>query len=264
MYRLTKPQNAAAEKQYGLVAYGLYLVNPGSKSSIAKFFDTNDQVYSVPNGPVFVVKRVDDPTLRVTIDPFVTKSPVKIGTEDKIDLYETVVLKVREFTTRMFEDTRPEYIIGSVSYTYCYMATRFVNGIAQSYRQCDTLTYPVDPYTAYKAMPIIAKPGDIKFLGIFQARLVESNQADPYARNFSGGLASAIGLGTYYRVNLSADDDYIIKSQKKEFIDAFYGNEEKTLKGAEINFLKALSTSEKSGYWKDAAEKTLIKLMGKR
>ena len=44
MYRLTKPQTPADEKKLGVVAFGLYLVNPPGDGALSKLFNPNDAI----------------------------------------------------------------------------------------------------------------------------------------------------------------------------------------------------------------------------
>ena len=265
MYRLTKPQTPADEKKLGVVAFGLYLVNPPGDGALSKLFNPNDAIYTVlvSDHKLVKVESINKPTTSAKTSPYTLKPPVAAGKEGDSELFMADGVSFSGFSAYAMENSSDKYAIGEVSYVYCYNQTRMVNGVMQTYRQCDQIVYPVDPYTSYTAFPIDPKAGDVQFLGLFQARIIKTVKTDPYGRN-NAGLLSVAGMGDYERIQIMPDDGYIIKSGNTDLIKSYYGTEAQTLKGAEINFLKNFILNQKDGFWKEKAELKLKKLGGKK
>ena len=64
MYRLTKPQTPADEKNFGVVAFGLYIVNPPADGILTKIFNPNDAIYpvSITSHKLVTVESINKPT----------------------------------------------------------------------------------------------------------------------------------------------------------------------------------------------------------
>ena len=254
------------KKNFGVVAFGLYIVNPPADGILTKIFNPNDAIYpvSITSHKLVTVESINKPTTTAKTSPFVVKAPYAAGKEGDNELFMAYGISLGGFSTYVMENGEAKYAIGEISYEYCYNQTRMVNGVPQTYRQCDLITFQVDPYTSFTSFPIQPKSGDVQFLGIFQARIINTEKTDPYARNAVSGLLAMAGVGDYQRIQIMPDEGYISKSGNSDFIKSFYGAEPQTLKGAEINFLKSFILNQKDGFWKEKAELKLKKLEGKK
>ena len=234
--RLREPKDDLEKKNQGIVAFGLLFHDPDNSSLLSG----NKGTFYFPDSvDYFVVNAVNEKEKTVSAGQFIDLEPEVVSEGMKKYSYTSQGKIGNYFLFRTY-NPKVKYAINEITYR------------VQCGDNCGkTINFRLPPYYSQKALNFSAPAGKIAFLGIFQIKKVILKD---------GGILN-VGEESGYVIEDGLD--FVLKRDSFGLSKKFFGNEEKSVKGAEIHFLKNLIQNQIKGHWVDVAKTRLDVLEGK-
>ncbi|MCG9876400.1 MAG: hypothetical protein MH321_16625 [Leptospiraceae bacterium] len=249
--RVPSPLTANEKKSHGLVGLGIFANNPNHGVAMSGLFDM-DSGSTFTNGQVTFseVLSKDLKNNSVKISPYGIEEPIALEEVNKIQYLEGKVGYLAPFFVVLTLDPKKEYIISNFTYTYT------VN-CGQNCTRTVIRNFALDPVKSYKALPISAKGGELKFLGVHMGTIERTTKENPYGiEDDNKGITE---LFSEIKVAMEIEDaESFIKARKSDTLrEVYYNNSEVKKQNAEIKFLDAVIKAYDSnkGYWHELATK---------
>ena len=233
IHQLKNPSPEEKKKQ-GLVVAGLVVLDPAANEFFSE--DKGSIRFISPSETTFAqIISVNEKKKDIQIKLVNREKPKKKSREGMKLYYESNNLFINPYL--VFQNAEDHFL------TLYETAYYIPCGPSCSRRNILTLS----PLAAQKVFTAKSRPGQIVFAGIFVIRETLLKKG-------------VMGVGEKKGVELVEGLD-IIKSRKNmELKNMFFGEEEQSLKGAEIHFLRKFTAVQQEGYWKTTAIKKLESL----
>lgn len=244
-YRFQNPINSASAKNKGILVFSIYSLYPEDKNPKKNEF--------LPTDESFKLSFRDD---LIFFYDMKSKKEIEFPeniTGDIVDKEKVIYVKknVRVVSDSMYEsyfevelEEGQEYAISRIFHG------KFINS------QMEYYPYPLDPNQSFKVLPLKIKPGDITFMGLYQVRIVTTDENNPFAKkrdkeNLNALLFGREGHNEVVIGEMRPDNGYIEKAANGLKYDKVQ---------SEKTYLKNFILTQKEGYWKEIAEKKLSRL----
>ena len=246
--RLANPATPEEGAKQGVVAFGIYFC--ATDDGYLKFPEMDSQ-FSGEIRDITLVQVISIDHKNKILDTI----PVKLKDEfiANRDLHSNLVSNDgNAIHTILVQDTKKKYAIESFR-SYVPIETGY-----QNKRRYQLLTCPLNVYESFKALPIQANAGEVKFLGIFNNGdgLVKPNPNSPLCNITNYRSLESDG----WRTSITRGDKSTSKHKLDGLETLFFLGSEIDPKNAELKFLRDFIDVQKEGYWRIKAEERLAAL----
>jgi len=232
--RIKNPESALETKNQGIAVFGLFVYDPEEKSIESS---QKGAIYIPDQLEYFVVSKVNNKDKTVSMGEFVNRNPLVIKKGLKRFKYTNSVNLAPWFLVRTYN---PEIKYALRRLTYRESCGRNCG------REND---FQIPPYFSQKNLPISSPARKIHFMGLFMLNKIILKDGGFFRINEESGYFIEDGIPV------------LAKQNNRSMNKHFFGEEEQTLKGAEIHFLKKFIKNQEEGHWAEAA-KTRLKALG--
>ncbi|RHX87169.1 plasminogen-binding receptor Lp30 [Leptospira stimsonii] len=249
--RVHNPISEKDKKNYGVVAFGLFVHNRNHKDILNLFSKDSGRIFQDLglDGVKFseILSKESTKKTPINISPYPIEAPVLMEKEDSIQYLEGKAGYIKPFYLLLSVNPEKEYVITGITYSYDITC-------GQGCRRPVYRNFSVDPTKSFNSFPIKANAGEITFGGVIMARVVPTHANDPYgiADDFPG-ITEAFS-GKKVAIDLVPGDDFIKDMESDSLRKLFYGGVVDK-KNSEKLFYDNLIKSYQDGYWKILAEK---------
>lgn len=250
--RLADPATPEESAKQGIVAFGIYFC--AIDDGYLKFPEVDFYIRCMEIRDITLVEiiSIDHKNKKVETIPSTLKDEFILDRDNRPNY-----LLSREYNaihTILLKNIEKRYAIESF---HTYVSPRPGKKISPR------LTCPLNVYESFKALPIQADAGEIKFLGIFNngSGLIKPNPNSPLCRfnsNFNHDFRILESDG--WRTSLSKGDRIMPEHHSRYFERVYYLGRETKPENAELKFLRDFINVQKEGYWKIKAEERLAAL----
>ncbi|MCT8335792.1 hypothetical protein NUH30_19050 [Leptospira sp. 85282-16] len=234
---MENPRTDKQKEKNGIVGFGL-LVKSIAKPNLADDYEVYSYVESLLYTEFQRILSIDEKTNEIETTLFIPDEPIFI---EKID-------GNKYFQSNLTNDLNIErpgvyFAYQTSDSSKEIVLTRFKSILPQNYGYIQGY---LTPSKSYKTLQIKVKPGEITFLGNFMIEVTQANS------------------GKYLNVNFLPANQFLLKSKDENLQNLFFGNEERSELGMELNFLNKFVELQHSGHWKEMAVAKIKKISSKR
>ncbi|NCQ79455.1 MAG: hypothetical protein GPI99_15395 [Microcystis aeruginosa W13-15] len=243
--RLNNPETEKEKAEYGIVGFGLFVIQT-TQDSNSKINDDDGFISSIDyNSTQFQrITSVDTKNNLLQTSLFLKDEPLPVEEIDGVKYFRSNI------TEDINQDNTYKYFGLNLKSTNEYILDKLRSSYPCGNGNYCTFSLRIPEKNSYDTMKIKGKPGEITFLGNYIVNIITDK-------------AGFLGIGRELSVRLEPVNNFLLNTKSNTMIENFFGSEERTEIGMEINFLKKFSNLQGSGYWKEKAE-TRIRLLSSR
>ncbi|NCN08746.1 MAG: hypothetical protein GW938_02755 [Leptospira sp.] len=246
--RIPSPLTESEKKNHGMVGVGLFAYNPEHSNGL--FSSDNGATFAGVSATFSEVVSKDLKNGVVKISPYGIEEPVKLEEVDKVQYAESKIGYIQPFFVLLTLEPKKEYVVSNITYTY-------VVSCGNNCSKTVIRSFPLDPFKSYKALPISAKGGEIKFLGIHMGKVERTLNENVFG--IPADNTSITEIFDTIKVAMHLEDaQELIKSRKENYLrEYYYLGADPTKENAEKKFLDVVINAYQSvgGYWYELAQK---------